>query len=321
MIDSKVPHRPTATTIPTIEGHTGTGHFPGVAVSFEFFPPNDPEMESRLACTIAALAPLSPRFVSVTYGADGSARDRTLALVTRLATITPLAIAPHVTAVALSRREIAELAETYWRMGLRHLVALRGDPAEIEVRPAKASVQQEPPLRFGLDVVEAILAVAPFEISVGAYPEVHPEAASAREDLAHLKRKVEAGAARAITQFFYDDEAYLRFRDACVRAKIDVPIVPGILPIVRFSQVRRFAKRCGASVPNWLAERFSGLEEAPDASRPIAEATVCEQVERLRREGVADFHFYTLNRAELTLAACHALGIRVALGRTVQMRD
>ena len=280
----------------------------GIAVSFEFFPPGDAAMEATLWQSVQRLAPLAPRFVSVTYGADGSTRDRTHKVVQRIQRETALTGAPHLTCVGATRDEVLEIARGYWQDGIRHIVALRGDA------PAGATSYQPHPQGFayGADLVAGLRKIADFDISVAAYPEVHPEARSAAEDLDNLKRKVDAGATRAITQFFFDSDDYLRFRDRCVAAGIRVSIVPGILPITRFPQVTRFAARCGAKIPAWLAERFAGLDEDPDTRRLIAANVAIEQVSRLRRHGVGEFHFYTLNRAELTYAICHALGLRPA---------
>jgi len=278
----------------------------GVAVSFEFFPPTDPAMEELLWESVRRLVPLRPRFVSVTYGADGSTRDRTVEIVQRLLATTPLTVAPHVTAVGASSAEIAALARRYWAAGIRHLVALRGDA------PAGATEPFADGYAWGSDLVQGLRAVESFEISVAAYPEVHPQAGSAADDLDNLKRKVDAGATRAITQFFFDNEVFLRFRDRCAAAGIGVPIVPGILPILRFSQVRRFARRCGASMPRWIESRFEGLDEDEETRRLLGAAVAIEQVDRLQRHGVREFHLYTLNRADIPYAICHALGVRAA---------
>ena len=277
-----------------------------VTVSFEFFPPTDPEMEATLWNTVRRLAPLAPRFVSVTYGADGSTRDRTLEVVRRLRSDTSLTVAPHVTSIGSSRSELLDLARHYWTSGIRHLVALRGD---VPVGSAGGSAGSDAFL-WGLDLVRGLRSVADFDISVAAYPEVHPEARSARDDLDNLKRKIDAGATRAITQFFFDNGAYLRFRDDCAAAGISAPIVPGILPIMRFSQVQRFARRCGATIPDRIVKRFEGLDEDAETRRLLGAAVALEQVEDLQRNGVREFHFYTLNRADLTYAICHALGVR-----------
>jgi methylenetetrahydrofolate reductase (NADPH) len=277
-----------------------------IAVSFEFFPPADAAMESTLWNSLQRLTPLAPRFVSVTYGADGSTRERTHHVVTRIQRHTALTGAPHLTCVGASRGEILDIARGYWDEGIRHLVALRGDPPRGEgaYRPHPEG------FAFAAELVAALAALAPFEISVAAYPEVHPEAPSAEADLENLRRKIDAGATRAITQFFYDSAVFLRFRDRCAQAGIHAPIVPGILPITRFPQVLRFAKACGASIPQWLHERFAGLDDDHETRRLIAAAVALELVEALSRHGVREFHFYTLNRAELTYAICHALGLR-----------
>ncbi len=279
---------------------------PPIRVSFEFFPPADAAMEATLWKSIERLAPLAPRFVSVTYGADGSTRERTHQVVTRIQRETPLTGAPHLTCIGASREEITGIARGYWDQGIRHLVALRGDRPQGEAarRPHAAGFSH------ASELVAALAALAPFEISVAAYPEVHPEAPSAAADLDNLRRKVDAGATRAITQFFYDTGVFLRFRDRCTAAGVRAPLVPGILPITRFPQVLRFAERCGTSIPRRLHERFAGLEDDQETRRMIAASVAIEQVEALRRHGVREFHFYTLNRAELTYAICHALGLR-----------
>lgn len=281
-----------------------------IRVSFEFFPPADAAMESTLWQSVQRLAPLSPHFVSVTYGADGSTRDRTHQLVSRIQRETSLTGAPHLTCIGATREEMLEVARQYWREGIRHIVALRGDAPQ-------GATQYEPHpdgYAYASDLVAGLRSVADFDISVAAYPETHPEAPSAEADLDNLRKKIDAGASRAITQFFFDTDDYLRFRDRCVAAGIHVSIVPGILPITRFPQVTRFAARCGAKIPNWLAERFAGLDDDPETRRLIAANVAIEQVSRLRHHGVDEFHFYTLNRAELTYAICHALGLRPVAG-------
>jgi methylenetetrahydrofolate reductase (NADPH) len=275
-------------------------------VSFEFFPPGDAAMAATLWRSLERLAPLAPAFVSVTYGADGSTRERTHELVTRIQRETPLTGAPHLTCVGAPREQILDIARGYWAEGIRHLVALRGDPPGGEGR----HVPHPAGFAYAADLVAGLKSVAPFDISVAAYPETHPEARSAGDDLVNLKRKLDAGASRAITQFFFDTGVFLRFRDRCAAAGIRAPIVPGILPITRFPQVLRFASRCGTSVPAWLHERFAGLEADEETRRLLAAAVAIEQVEALARHGVREFHFYTLNRAELTFAICHALGLR-----------
>jgi methylenetetrahydrofolate reductase (NADPH) len=287
----------------------GRGHRP-VAVSFEFFPPSSPEMERTLWASIERLAPLRPRFVSVTYGADGSTRERTHRVVSRIQRETGLTAAPHLTCVGASRAEVLDLARGYWEQGIRHIVALRGDPPAGAVR----YVPHPDGFAYASDLVAGLKGIADFDISVAAYPEKHPEASSAAADIEALKRKFEAGASRAITQFFFDNDHYLRFRDACAAAGIHGAVVPGILPITRLPQMIRFAERCGATVPGWLIERFEGLEDDADTRLMISAAVAIEQVARLRREGVDEFHFYTLNRSELTYAICHALGLRPGAG-------
>lgn len=284
-----------------------------IGVSFEFFPPGDADMEATLWKSVERLAPLAPHFVSVTYGADGSTRERTHNVVTRIQSETALIGAPHLTCVGATRAQILEIGRKYWDQGVRHLVALRGDPPQ-----GHARYQPHPDgFAYAADLVAGLKSVADFDISVAAYPEVHPEASSAESDLDNLKRKMDAGASRAITQFFYDPEVFLRFRDKCESVGIRTPIVPGILPITRFPQVLRFAARCGASIPDWLKDRFQGLDDDADTRRLIAASVAIEQVHALEREGVRDFHFYTLNRAELTYAICHALGVRCANQRAV----
>jgi methylenetetrahydrofolate reductase (NADPH) len=279
-----------------------------IEVSFELFPPGDAQMEATLWQSVQRLAPLAPRFVSVTYGADGSTRERTHNVVTRIQRETSLTGAPHLTCVGAPREEILAIARGYWNQGIRHIVALRGDPPQ----GAKRYEPHPGGFAYAADLVAGLKSVADFDISVAAYPETHPEALSPGADLDNLKRKLDAGATRAITQFFYDTDLFLRFRDRCAGAGIRASIVPGVLPITRFPQVLRFAARCGASIPDWLKERFAGLDDDPDTRRLIAASLAIEQVTRLQREGVREFHFYTLNRAELTYAICHALGVRPA---------
>jgi methylenetetrahydrofolate reductase (NADPH) len=277
-----------------------------VDVSFEFFPPHDAQMEETLWNSVQRLAPLQPRFVSVTYGADGSTRDRTHKAVARIVSDTNLTAAPHLTCVDATREEIDDIAREYWDMGIRHLVALRGDspPDEKFYSPYSGGYD------YASDLVAGLKRVADFDITVAAYPEVHPEAPNPLFDLDNLKRKLDAGASRAITQFFFDTDVFLRFRDLAAAAGIDSAIVPGILPITRFPQLEKFAKRCGASVPAWLRERFAGLENDAETRQMIAASVAIEQVHTLQDEGLSEFHFYTLNRSELTYAICHALGVR-----------
>jgi methylenetetrahydrofolate reductase (NADPH) len=277
-----------------------------IDVSFEFFPPNDAAMEATLWRSVERLAPLAPRFVSVTYGADGSTRERTHKLITRIQRETPLTAAPHLTCIGAPREEILAIARQYWQEGIRHIVALRGDPP----RDAQGYAPHPDGYAYASDLVAGLKSVADFDICVAAYPEVHPEAASAQFDLDNLKRKIDAGASRAITQFFFDTDAFFRFREQCAREGIDAAIVPGILPITRFAQVCSFAARCGASIPAWMHKRFAGLDDDAETRRLIAASVAIEQVQTLVREGVHEFHFYTLNRAELSYAICHALGVR-----------
>ena len=277
-----------------------------VDVSFEFFPPHSAEMEATLWRSIKRLAGLQPRFVSVTYGADGSTRERTHNAVARLVQETDLTAAPHLTCIGASRGEIDDIARGYWDMGIRHLVALRGDPS----RDVDTYVPHADGYAYAADLVAGLRNVADFDISVAAYPEVHPEAPNPLFDLDNLKRKLDAGASRAITQFFFDVDVFLRFRDLAAAAGIESAIVPGILPITRFPQLERFAEQCGASVPTWLHERFAGLEDDAETRQLIAASVAIEQVRALQAEGISEFHFYTLNRSELTYAICHALGVR-----------
>jgi methylenetetrahydrofolate reductase (NADPH) len=277
-----------------------------VQVSFEFFPPGDAQMEQTLWQSIQRLAPLRPRFVSVTYGADGSTRERTHHVVARVVKETLLTPAAHLTCVGMDRAHVLEIARNYWHSGVRHIVALRGDAPQ----GSQGYAPYPGGFAYAVDLVRGLRSVADFEISVAAYPEGHPEAPSAQFDLDNLKAKLDAGADRAISQFFFEPSVFLRFRDRCAAAGIKASLVPGILPITRFPQMLRFAERCGATVPDWLRLRFNGLDDDPDTRRMIAAAFAIEQVEALSREGVDEFHFYTLNRADLTYAICHALGVR-----------
>jgi methylenetetrahydrofolate reductase (NADPH) len=274
-------------------------------ISFEFFPPATEKMERTLWQSIEALAPLAPRFVSVTYGADGSTRDRTHRIVHRIRQETSLTCAPHLTCVGASRGEVLAIADGYRRDGIGHLVALRGDPP----KDAGRYVPRADGFAYAVDLVAELAKLGAFDISVAAYPETHPEAPDAASDLANLRRKIDAGATRAITQFFFDADVYLRFRDRCAAAGITVPIVPGVLPIVNFDRMLGFADACGASVPDWLVQRFAAADTDPETQRRVAEDTAVELVATLAREGVDEFHFYTLNRAELTLAIVTTLDL------------
>ena len=283
---------------------------PDPIVSFEFFPPGDEAMAQLLWQSVQRLAPLQPRFFSVTYGADGSTRTRTHECVLRILRETDLRVAPHLTCVAAGQAEVLGIAQEYWRQGIRHLVALRGDAPASHQSADGRYVPHTDGFAFASDLVGGLKQIGDFELSVAAFPEGHPESGSVEADLENLKRKIDAGANRAITQFFFDTDLYLRYRDRCAAAGIRAGIVPGILPITRFPQMLRVAARCGASVPDWLHARFDGLDDDPDTRRMIAANVAIEQVQRLREHGVDEFHLYTLNRAELTYAICHALGLR-----------
>lgn len=276
-------------------------------ISYEFFPPKTPEMEIQLWETIKRLAPLKPRFVSVTYGAGGSTRHRTHAIVERIARETDIKPAAHLTCVSSSRAEIEAIVRAYWNAGVRHIVALRGDP------PEGVGARYEPhPHGYmrSCDLVRGVRDIADFEISVSTYPEGHPESASIERDLDALEAKIDAGATRAITQFFFDNDVYYRFLDKALARGVKIPIVPGIMPVRNFRQVAGFAQKAGASVPQWFADRFEGLENDPETHSLIAATTAADQVMALARAGVNEFHFYTNNRADLVFAICHLLGVR-----------
>jgi methylenetetrahydrofolate reductase (NADPH) len=286
---------------------TDSGSAPPIRVSFEFFPPKTAEMETTLWEAIARLAPLQPTFVSVTYGAGGSTRERTHATVKRIIAETMLTPAAHLTCVAATRAEIDAVIEAYAQAGVRHIVALRGDPiGGIGERFAP----HPGGYRNAADLVSGIKRIADIEISVSAYPEKHPDSADVIADIDMLKAKVDAGATRAITQFFFENSLYFRYLERVRKSGIDIPIVPGILPVQNFSQTKNFAARTGASVPAWLARRFGGLDNDPTTRKLIAAAVAAEQVLDLVDQGVTDFHFYTMNRAELVYAICHLLGLR-----------
>jgi methylenetetrahydrofolate reductase (NADH) len=278
-----------------------------IRVSFEFFPPKTEEMEKTLWDAVGRLAPLGPTFVSVTYGAGGSTRERTHATVRRILAETPLVPAAHLTCVAATREDIDAVIRDYWEAGVRHIVALRGDPpggVGLRYAPHPAGYANAAALAAG------IRRIADFELSVAAYPEKHPDSPTVEADIDMLKAKVDSGAKRAITQFFFDNDHYFRYVDRVRARGIDVPIIPGILPVQNFKQAKSFAERCGASVPRWLAERFDGLEDDPATRKLIAAAVAAEQVLDLVDRGVNDFHFYTMNRADLVYAICHLLGLR-----------
>jgi methylenetetrahydrofolate reductase (NADPH) len=277
-----------------------------IEVSFEFFPPKTEKMEATLWESVKTLEPLAPRFVSVTYGAGGSTRERTHATVERIARETSLAAAAHLTCVEASRAEIDEVARDYWAAGVRHIVALRGDPPVL----GTAFAPHPQGYASAADLVAGLKKVAPFEISVAAYPEVHPEATCAQTDLDNLKRKIDAGADRAITQFFFSPENFFRFRDAAAAAGISAEIVPGILPVSNVAQTRKFAASCGAAIPRWMDDLFEGLDNLPAARQLVAATVAAELCGQLYAGGVRHFHFYTLNRAELAYAISHLLGLR-----------
>jgi len=278
------------------------------AVSFEFFPPKTPKMEETLWSAIETLAPLGPRFVSVTYGAGGSTRERTHATVERIVRETSIPAAAHLTCVDASRGEIHEIASAYWEAGVRHIVALRGDPPVA----GGAFVPHPDGYANAAELVAGLRKVAPFEISVAAYPELHPESPSLGADLDNLKAKLDAGATRAITQFFFSPETFFRFRDNVAAAGIDAEIVPGILPVSNVAQTRKIAAGCGTQIPAWMDRLFEGLDEHPGSRQLIAATIAAEMCRRLYAGGVRHFHFYTLNRAELSFAICHLLGRRAA---------
>jgi methylenetetrahydrofolate reductase (NADPH) len=281
-----------------------------VGVSFEFFPPKTEKMEATLWESIETLAPLGPRFVSVTYGAGGSTRERTHATVARIQRETPLAAAAHLTCVEASKAEINAVAEEYWAAGVRHIVALRGDPpvAGAKFAPHPGGYENAAALVAGLKRLH------PFEISVAAYPECHPDSANDAADLDNLKAKLDAGASRAITQFFFSPEAFFRFRDKAAAAGITAELVPGILPVSNVAQTRKFAGMCNAAIPAWMDRLFEGLDDLPAARQLVAATVAAEMCRKLYAGGVRQFHFYTLNRAELSYAICHLLGMRAKPG-------
>lgn len=279
-----------------------------VNVSFEFFPPKTAAMEQTLWQSIERLAPLAPAFVSVTYGANSGERDRTHDIIKSIKQRTGLIAVPHLTCVDASKAELIEIAKDYWQNGIRHIVALRGDlPPHSSSKPAF----------YASDLVAILRSVADFDISVAAYPEVHPEAPNAQFDLLNLKRKVEAGASRAISQFFFDIEKFLRYRDRCAAIGIDVDIIPGILPVTNFQQLEKFAQLTNVAIPYWMRKLYQGLENDPTTRNLVAANMAMEMVKVLSREGVEHFHFYTLNRCELSYAICHLLGVRPEVAMAV----
>jgi methylenetetrahydrofolate reductase (NADPH) len=286
---------------------TDTGSAPPIRVSFEFFPPKTAELEKTLWEAIARLAPLRPNFVSVTYGAGGSTRERTHATVKRIIAETMLTPAAHLTCVAATRPEVDAVIEAYAQAGVRHIVALRGDPIG---GVGQRFAPHPGGYRNAADLVGGIKRITDIEVSVSAYPEKHPDSTDVAADIDMLKAKVDAGASRAITQFFFENSLYFRYLDRVRQSGINIPVVPGILPVQNFTQTKNFAARTGASVPDWLAHRFDGLDNDPTTRKLIAAAVAAEQVLDLVDQGVTDFHFYTMNRAELVYAICHLLGLR-----------
>ena len=280
---------------------------PGFNVSFEFFPPKTAEMDATLWTSIRRLVPLNPEFVSVTYGAGGATRERTHATVARIVRETPIKPAAHLTCVAATRAEVDDVVRDYWEAGVRHIVALRGDPQGGPGTPYCAHAEG---YETSTALVAGIKRIGDFEVSVSAYPERHPESADLDADLDVLQAKIDAGATRAITQFFFENDHYLRYLDKVQARGIDIPIVPGIVPVNNFKQTASFARRTGASVPQWLADRFEGLDDDPATRQLVAAAVAAEQVLGLVDRGVTDFHFYTMNRADLVYAICHLLGLR-----------
>ena len=276
-------------------------------VSFEFFPPKTAKMEEVLWDSINLLSPLDPKFVSVTYGAGGTTRTRTHEIVTHIHGRTGINVAAHLTCIGHTRAEIEEIVDAYWKVGVKHIVALRGDP------PGDASAKYVPTpdgYEYASDLVEGLKKIHPFEISVAGYPETHPEAINSQLDLLNLKRKVDAGADRIITQFFMNPEKFLHFRDRAAAAGISIPIVPGILPITNFSKMLEFSEKCGTRIPKWMVTLFDGLDDHPKTRELVAATVASEQCRVLHENGVRQFHFYTLNRADLALAICHMLGMR-----------
>lgn len=276
-------------------------------VSFEFFPPSTEKMEKTLWQAVRRLEPLSPHFISVTYGAGGSTRERTHATVARILKETALTPAAHLTCVGATRDEVDEVVRDYWDLGVRHIVALRGDAPEGEGKPYR---QHPGGYSNAADLVYGIKRIADFEVFVSAYPEKHPDSPDFAADIDMLKAKVDAGATRAITQFFFDNDLYFRYLDRVRAAGIDIPIIPGFIPILNFKQVLRFATACGTHMPSRIAARYEGLDDDPETRKFVAATIAAEQVSDLAAQGVSDFHFYTLNRADLIFAICHLLGMR-----------
>lgn len=277
-----------------------------IDVSFEFFPPKTDKMEAALWNSIRKLEPLDPRMVSVTYGAGGSTRERTHTTISRILKETGLVPAAHLTCVAATRGEIDDIAREYWDMGVRHIVALRGDMPTIG-QPYMPHAQG---YHNAADLVGGLKKTGDFHLSVAAYPESHPDSVDSQSDIDNLKRKIDAGADQAITQYFFDVDMYFRFMDKVLAAGITVPVIPGIMPVTNFAQAKNFSARCGTSIPNWLEALFDGLDDRPEIRRHVAATVAAEQCMRLYGGGVRNFHFYTLNRSELAITICHFLGVR-----------
>ncbi|GAB2204584.1 methylenetetrahydrofolate reductase [NAD(P)H] [Roseibium sp. ROS1] len=277
-----------------------------ISASFEFFPPKSDKMAETLWQTVQRLAPLSPSFVSVTYGAGGSTRERTHRTVERILKETDLAPAAHLTCVGAARSEIDAIVKDYWDLGVRHLVALRGDPLD---GIGSRYVPHPEGYAYATDLVEGVKKIANFDISVSGYPERHPESGNWQKEIDNLKRKVDAGADRIITQYFFDNDLFDDYLDRIAAAGINIPVIPGILPIHNFEQTMVFSAKCGTSIPQWLARRFAGLTNDPETRKLVGVSVACEQVMDLVDRGINDFHFYTMNRADLTFAICHMLGM------------
>ena len=287
--------------------HPNGENKPGLEISFEFFPPKTEKMEKNLWNSISRLRVLAPKFVSVTYGAGGSTRERTHSTVSKIVQETDLKPAAHLTCVAAHKDEVNEVIQSYWDAGVKHIVALRGDPPE---GVGTKYTPHEGGYEGSVELIKGIKEIGDFEISVSAYPEKHPESSSLEADIDLLKAKIDAGADRAITQFFFNNDHYFRFLEAVRSRGINIPIIPGIIPIHSFQQIVKFANQCGTEVPEWLAYRFEGLEEDPETRKLISATVAADQVSSLLEQGVKDFHFYTLNRADLVYAICHLLGVR-----------
>jgi len=281
-----------------------------LAVSFEFFPPKTPAMHDALWQAVETLVPLNPRFFSVTYGAGGTTRERTHATVARIARETPVPAAAHLTCVNATAAELDAIADDYWAAGVRHIVALRGDPPNDPFGGEPHFTPMPGGYASAADLVKALRKRHDFEISVSCYPETHPEASSPAADLDALKAKHDAGASRAISQFFFEPDVFFRFRDTVAAAGLDIELVPGILPVTNFANLARMAASCNTAVPAWMAKLFAGLDDKPAARQLVAATVAAELARRLYAGGVRHFHFYTLNRAELSYAICHLLGVR-----------